>query len=344
MKIIIASTIVPFIEGGGTFIVDWLENKLIEYGHRCEVLKIPFYSHPSFLQKQMLAIKLMDIREHGDLLITIRTPSYLLNHPNKIVWFIHHYRPVYDLWGTPLGLPESKEYIDLRESVIAADNIGLGEAKKIFTNSPVVSGRLKKFNNIDSEVLFPPLYNSKNYFCNDYGDYLFYPSRIVGGKRQQLVIESMKYTKTDVKLIVAGLTETKEWADYLKKIISKNGLENKVKLIDSWISLEEKIELFSNSLGCTYVPVDEDSYGYVSLESYHSKKPIITCSDSGGTLEVVEDGVTGYIVDPKPEAIAESMDLLYSNKNKAEKMGNAGFDKINAMNITWDNVIKKMTE
>ena len=36
MKVLLASTIVPFIEGGGTFIVDWLAEKLQEYGHQVD--------------------------------------------------------------------------------------------------------------------------------------------------------------------------------------------------------------------------------------------------------------------------------------------------------------------
>ena len=38
MKIMIASTVVPFVKGGGTLIVDWLEEKLCEYGHDVQVI------------------------------------------------------------------------------------------------------------------------------------------------------------------------------------------------------------------------------------------------------------------------------------------------------------------
>jgi len=96
MKVIIASTIVPFIEGGGTFIVDWLETMLAEFGHDVEVLKIPFVSSYRELPSQMLALRLLDITQHGDRLIAIRPPAHLLRHPNKVIWFIHHHRGAYD--------------------------------------------------------------------------------------------------------------------------------------------------------------------------------------------------------------------------------------------------------
>jgi glycosyltransferase involved in cell wall biosynthesis len=43
-----------------------------------------------------------------------------------------------------------------------------------------------------------------------------------------------------------------------------------------------------------FAPYQED-YGYVTLEAFLSRKPVITARDSGGTLEFVEDGVNGYV-------------------------------------------------
>jgi glycosyltransferase involved in cell wall biosynthesis len=344
MKILIASTFVPFIEGGGTFIVDWLDAKFREFGYQSDVLKIPFNSHPPTVVQQMLALRLMTISDSVDRLITIRTPSYIISHPNKIVWFIHHYRPAYDLMGTPFGMPQTAENIKTREAIIRADNRYLPEAKKIFTNSNVVSGRLKRFNAIDSEVLYPPLMDAEKYHAKEYGDYIFYPSRIVSGKRQQDAIESMKYVKSGVKLVIAGHSERREWLSHLEALVRDNGLSDKVTIIGRWISQEEKIDLFAKALGAIYIPFDEDSYGYVSLEAYHSKKPVITCTDSGGTLEVVEDGKTGYVVSPEPQAIAEAMDRLYFNKTGAQQMGSNGLDKIISMGINWENTIQRLVQ
>lgn len=342
MKIIIASTIVPFIEGGGTFIVDWLHDKLNEFGYRAEVLKIPFYSHPPEMLQQMLAIRLMDVSATADLLITIRTPSYIMNHPNKVVWFIHHHRPAYDLYDTAFGMPRTPEYARTRDAIMQADNRYLREARKIFTNSKVVSGRLKRFNDIDSEVLYPPLMDAEKYHTKGYGDYIFYPSRIVSGKRQQDAIVSMKYVKSGVKLVIAGHSERRDWLAYLESLVRDNDLGDRVKIIGRWISQEEKVELFANALGAIYIPVDEDSYGYVSLEAYHSKKPVITCVDSGGTLEIVEDGRTGYVVSPEPQALAEAMDRLYSDKATARRMGENGLEKIATMGISWETTIQRL--
>src|SRR5690242_21322023 len=46
----------------------------------------------------------------------------------------------------------------------------------------------------------------------------------------------------------------------------------------------------------------------ISLEAMLSSKALITCSDSGGPLEFVRDGVTGYVADPTAQAMAAAMD------------------------------------
>ncbi|MBG1260436.1 glycosyltransferase family 4 protein [Nostoc commune] len=343
MKILIVSTFVPFIDGGGVFIVDWLGDMLRKHGYQTDIIKLPFHSYYPEMLEQMLALKLLDLADFSDLLITIRTPSYILEHPNKVLWFIHHHRGAYDLWGTMYqDIPSSPEGLKIKEGIINADNVAFKEAKKIYTNSQIVSQRLKKFNNFDSEVLYPPLMEPEKYYCSGYEDYIFYPSRITHHKRQHLAIQSMKYTKSSVKLIIAGKSESMDYLNYLNSIIKENNLENKVTIIDQWISQEKKIELFANALAGMYIPFDEDSYGYVSLESYHAQKSVITCADSGGTLELIDNCVNGFVVNSLPESIADVMDKLYYNKTLAKQMGKAGLDKLLSMNISWENVVQKL--
>ena len=350
MKIAIVNNCVPFVYGGAEFLADTLNNKLLEYGHETMLIRIPFkWEPPQKILEHILLNRLIRINQpvyriEADRLIALKFPAYYIPHPNKVLWLLHQFRQAYDLWGTEYGMAQTPENLQIRESIIQADNLYLREAKRIFTNSRVVSQRLKKFNDIDSEVLYPPLMDAEKYFCKDYNDYLFYPSRIVSGKRQQDAIESMKYTKSDVKLIIAGHSESRDWLKHLESMVRENGLSDKVKIIGRWISQEEKIELFSSALGSIYIPYDEDSYGYVSLEAYQSRKPVITCADSGGTLEVVEDGVTGYVVPPEPRALAEAMDKLYYDKKMAAQMGKNGYEKIISMKINWDNIIKRLTK
>jgi len=345
MKIIIASTIVPFIEGGGTFIVDWLEQKLREYGHQVDVVKIPYSSHYKEMLVQMTALRLYHLEDACDRLICIRVPSYLIPHPDKYLWFIHHYREVYDLWKTELDfLPKDTETLAVREYIMRADEAAFSEAKKIYTNSKIVSRRLMDFNNINAKPLYPPILKPEQFYCDSYGDYLYYPSRICNTKRQLLAVQAMKYTKTNVKLLITGKSETVEYIGTIRKYIIENFLESKVIIRDEWVTEEEKANCFSKCLAVLYIPYKEDSYGYVSLEAHHSRKAVITCKDSGGIEELIIDGINGMIAEPEPEKLADIFDKIYLDKNDAENMGASGLNRINELGITWDNVVKSFTQ
>jgi len=345
MKIIVASTINPFVDGGSTFIVDWLEENLRRAGHQVEALNFPFdFSHTGMLD-QMLALRLLDLSQHGDRLIAIRTPSYLLRHPSKVLWFIHHHRSAYDLWNTPYtDIPRSPEGLRYRRAIMNADDAAFGEAHRIFANSQVVADRLKRFNHVNAKVLYPPLGNAERYHSTAFDDYILYVSRLTHHKRQWLAIEALRHSRTPVKLVIAGLPDP-DAAPYLaqlQSLVEKYGLGDRVVLVPAWIPDQEKIRLYAACLATIYIPLDEDSYGYPTLEAHHSGKAVITTSDSGGTRELIVDGENGFLSAPDPEAIAQAMDKLYLDKRLAEDMGAAGQRRMVQLGITWEHVIERL--
>ncbi len=344
MKIIIGTTIVPHIFGGGTQIIDWLEIKLKEYGHQVDVAKIPCHTdHRAFMQ-QMLSMRLYHLEDYCERLVCVRMPAHMLKHDDKYLWFIHHYRQVYDLWHLKkYSVPHDAEGKAVREFVMRADNMAFAEAKKIYTNSQVVSRRLMDFNGVASTPVYPPLLESDDFYCEGYGDYIYYPCRISEHKRQDLAIKAMKYTKSGVKLLVTGIIESPLFKDKIEKLIKQEDLQQKVAVRDEWIEEEEKRKLLAECLAVAYIPLDEDSYGYPSLEAHHSGKAVVSCTDSGGTDELIVDGQNGYLVESDPKELAKAFDKLYEDKKMAERMGNAGRQRILDLGITWDNVIGRFT-
>jgi glycosyltransferase involved in cell wall biosynthesis len=294
---------------------------------------------------QMLALRLMDIRDYGERLIAIRTPSYLLRHPNKVVWFIHHHRTAYDLWESPYReFPDTNEGRAYRNLFFSGDMLAFREARKIFTNSEVVSKRLMHYNRVAGEVLYPPLFRPERYLCRSYGDAVLYVSRVVHHKRQQLAVESMRYTKTPVKLVLAGQADNPAVREHLLELIKNLDLGGKVEFLDEWISEEYKQQLFAGCLACLYIPLDEDSYGYPTLEAFHSEKPVITTVDAGGTLELVQSGRNGFVTQPSPESLARAMDTLYRDRERARQLGVAGKRRLDELGIGWDRVVEKLLQ
>jgi len=69
---------------------------------------------------------------------------------------------------------------------------------------------------------------------------------------------------------------------------------------------------------------DTEGFGIVFLEAFASGKPVIG-GRAGGAVEAVEDGVTGYIVNPyETYEFVEKVTYLLANPDKAEAMGEEG--------------------
>lgn len=343
MKIALCSSFVPFIYGGGRNIVEWLQAMLEQQGHQVEKIYLPEVDAPNLLFQQMVSFRWIDLSS-ADRIICFRPQAHLIPHPNKILWFIHHIRTFYDLWESPYrGFPDDTNHRNIRDALHAADTAAMHEAKHIFTNSQVVSNRLKTYNKINSEVLYPPVFQSERFHARQYNDEIVYVCRLEHHKRQHLLIEAMAYTRTAVRLRLCGAGSAPNYPKNLEKLISKLRLRNRVELDNRWISEEEKVEHLANCLAAAYLPLDEDSYGYPSVEASHASKAVLTTTDSGGVLELVQDGVNGYVTEPSPQALAEAMDRLFLDRKLTESLGQNARARLAELNISWPHVLKKLT-
>lgn len=347
MKIAIASVQVPFIRGGAEYHAENLKRELIKRGYEADIVTMPFKWYPaSALLDHIMAARLLDLTEVNgvaiDRVIALKFPIYYVNHPNKVLWILHQHRQAYELWGTEYGdLEHMEDGHQVRQVIINADNKYLRESRLIYANSKTVSERLKKYNDISAMPLYHPPGGYEKLHCNDFGDFIFYPSRLHEIKRQHLLIEALRYTKTDVKLLLAGTGES-EYVQYLNKLIDKYNLRSRIKLL-GLISDEEKIKLYSDCCMVFNGPYQED-YGYVTLEAFFSGKPVLTFEDSGGPLEFVTNDETGYVVSPHPEALAEKIDYLYESKSAAKNMGVNGMQLMKKLNVSWDYVIERLLQ
>ncbi len=230
-----------------------------------------------------------------------------------------------------------------RDMIRRSDDLYLRECRKVFTNSRVVADRLREFNEIDADdVLYPPLPSDHPFHPGPYGDYLFYPSRITGIKRQLLAVEALKFTPPGLRLVLAGAPDSRRFQEELDARIDEAGVRDRIEVL-GWVSEERKAELMAGCCGALYLAYDEDSYGYVTLEAFHSAKPMITLVDSGGCLEVVEDGHNGYVVGPDPEALAGAMTRLWRDRTEAARLGENARRSLGRFRIDWDRVVEGLT-
>ena len=109
-----------------------------------------------------------------------------------------------------------------------------------------------------------------------------------------------------------------------------------------FVSADELVSLYAGCRAAYYGPLNED-YGYVTVESFLSRKPVVTTVDAGGPLEFVTEGETGVVAAPDPDAIATAIDRLWRQpESRLREMGEAGFERVR--DITWDHVIDRLTE
>ncbi len=347
MKVVIATVQVPFINGGAELHAQMLKEELIKRGHEAEIVSIPFkWYPPKQIVNCMMMGRLMDLSEVNgekiDCVIAIKFPAYYVQHENKVIWLEHQHRQAYDLWGTEYGDLQNMEYgNDVKNFIESCDSQYIKEAKAVYTIAQNTSRRLKKYNSIDSITLYHPPVNSDKLFCEEYGNFIFYASRIDTIKRQRILVEAAKYFKTDVQVVLAG-SGVKSELDYINQMIDENRLQERVKIV-GYISEEEKQKYYAKCLGVYFGAYDED-YGYITLESYFAHKPVIVHKDAGGPLEFVENEKNGYVLDTDAKLVAEKIDGWYHDKELAKKMGECGYQTLLEKNVNWDYVIGKLLQ
>ena len=342
MRIVLASTFVPFVHGGARFIVEWAEDKLREAGHEVERFYLPFSDAPHELLDQVAAFRLMDLAQWSDRLVAFRPPSYVIPHPDKVLWFIHHIRTYYDMWGTEHAPPDTPFNRAVRDQLRDIDTTALNEARRVYTNSKIVSERLRRFNGVASEPLYPPIWRPERFANAGYGDEVLVVCRAEPHKRQHLLVAAMAYVTTPVRLRLCGAAGGPAYARRLADLVDDLALHDRVAFEDRWIGEDEKAELTSGALAMAYLPHDEDSYGYPSLEAAHAEKPVLTTTDSGGVLELVEDGRNGLVVEPHPRALAAALDRLWSDKAATARMGRENRARLHELRIDWGRVVEAL--
>ncbi|HEX8354708.1 MAG TPA: glycosyltransferase family 4 protein [Pyrinomonadaceae bacterium] len=344
-NVLICTTQVPFTTGGAESHVEGLRRALVAAGYNAEVAALPFkWYPPSEIMRGALAWRLLDVTESNgkpvDLVVGMKFPAYTVAHPRKVLWVIHQHRSAYNLWGTPFDdLSTYPDGARVRELIRHCDERFIPEARKVFANSRTVAARLALYNRIESEPLYHPPPRAERLRAGAQGDYFFYPSRMEPQKRQELLVEALRFTRAPVRAVFAGSAHDRA---HYESLARRCGVADRVE-IRGFVSEEEMVGLYADALGVCYLPFDED-YGYVTLEAMLSSKPVVVPRDGGGAAELVGHGSEGLVSDPDPRALAECLDQLYDDRPRARRMGECGREKLVALNLSWENVVEKIID
>lgn len=342
-RIIICAVQVPFISGGAESHIESLRRELEARDYLVDVVKLPFKWHPvRQMINDSMAWRLLDLTtSYGlpvDLAICTRFPSYCIRHTRKIAWILHQHRQAYDFLNTRYSdFTDSPDDDEVRKLLYEMDARSLRECRDIFANSKNVADRLERFLNIKSCPLYHPPPLTGRYHTLQYDDYIFTAGRLELNKRPDMFLKALSVTQHRIRAVIAGKGPMESM---LREMAQDLGIDQRVTFA-GYLSEDELLNHYSRCGAVWYAPLDED-YGYVTLEAFLSGKPVITANDSGGVLEFVEDGVTGFIGEPDPHHMAEQLDRWYNNRQNSPGLGNTA--RVKAERISWDNVIHKLTE
>ena len=336
MRIAVCAPQVPFVRGGAEIFAETLVEKLRGRGHEAELVTVPFKWYPGErVLTQAFLWRLLDLEESDgrpiDAVVATKFPSYLVRHPRKVVWLLHQFRQAYELDRTDLGqFGEDAEARALRRAVHRVDRTALSEAQKVFATSRNVADRLERSLGLEAEVMpHPP--QELPYRSEPAEDYVLSVGRLDRAKRLDLLLGAVAATP-GLRCVVVGEGPDRE---------RLAGLANGRVEFTGRLSPEEVAELYARCLAVYYAPVDED-FGMVPYEAFLSEKPVLTTTDAGGPLEVVEDGRTGLVREPSGEALADALAWLRDHRDEAAAFGRTGREV--AERVTWEPALDRLLE
>jgi glycosyltransferase involved in cell wall biosynthesis len=332
----------PLTEGGHLVLARALERALREAGHRAGIVTTPANRFGrqarAYLATYFTDVGVTGTGERVDQVISLRYPSYAVRHPKHVCWLVHTMREYYDLWdrfSSQLSARGRLKESVRRRAIHAADNYCFRHVTRMHAISNTVRDRVARWNRIGAETVHPPP-PQRDYRCEEYGDYIFFASRLTPLKRADLVLRALaEPAARAIRCVIGGDGDDRARLEQMARDL---GVAARVTFAGQ-LAEAGLVSHLSRCRAVVFPPFDED-YGFVTGEAFASAKPVITCTDSGGPVELVRSGGNGWVTAPEPAAMARAMAEAMDGASEAERRGQQAMRDVAAM--SWANVVKKL--
>jgi starch synthase len=187
--------------------------------------------------------------------------------------------------------------------------------------------------------------------------YVLFVGRITRQKGVTHLVEAIQYLPANTQVVLcAGAPDTPEIATEMRKLVAAAREHNPhVVWIEKMVTKPEAIQLYSNcAVFCC--PSVYEPFGIINLEAMACGAPVVA-SATGGILEVVVEGVTGYLVPFVPDPVttfpidaarfardlAAPITALLADPIRAKAFGQAGRKRVEDM-FAWEAIATQTIE
>lgn len=338
MKIIIGVAQTPFVRQGSEDLAELLQQALGHFGHQADIVRIPFGWNPlERVLDHVVACELMNWHDHhgvlGDVLIALDFPVTLIRHPRKVVWLAQSRR-------IPSSHDRSPLAATIRDACREAERFALEEAERVFTISTLVSHRLRKETGVDATPLIPPPPRPEIFYWDRAEDFVLVPAEMRPPERLELLLRAMVRTHERIHVHVCGAAGDSVLGEIPMPEAKRRALEERIRWLGE-VSVLDLSHLYARARAVLFTPREEPGSRAI-LHAMIASKPSITCYDSGAPAELVEHGVTGWIVEPDPGEIAAVLDGLWRDPDTARVRGMTARSAFEALPLDWEHVLGRL--
>jgi glycosyltransferase involved in cell wall biosynthesis len=304
-----------------------------------------------------------------DLVVSTQPPSLAVKHARHLCVFSHHHRIYYDLAEAHVaaGFADPELHGAITSAVRRLDQPRYEGVSYFLAASEEVKTRLERFNGLSDNVL---VYHAGVAFreelpealSQERGEYALCVTRHEFPKRGELFVHALKYLSPFRGVLVGGGSRL-QWLRALDTRLGTAGLDlDSVGPSDLWLnrgttdafefslfgsnvefveeaSGDELHELYAGAL-CAVAPAYLEDYGLTAVEAMTYGLPLVVCDDGGGLTSFVDDGVTGFVVEPTGRAIADAIKKLRDDPVLAAEMGQAARER--ARDFTWERAMEEI--
>ncbi|HSB96766.1 MAG TPA: glycosyltransferase [Spongiibacteraceae bacterium] len=159
----------------------------------------------------------------------------------------------------------------------------------VIANSENIRQRIKKYLNLDSQVIYPPV-DVEKYRWLSQGDYFVSTARLMPYKRIRAIVEAFLKLPAQRLVILSGGPEL---ASLQQLAADADNIH-----FTGWQSDAQLLDWIGNARAAIYIPKAED-FGISPVEAMAAGKPVIGVAD-GGLLETIVHEQTGLLLPPDP--------------------------------------------